>query len=602
MLRRIGLLLLLLLAGGACRADDAQAIEKLVAGDLALQARGLERAFYEWNLGYGLANSNYLSIEALARLATNSPLGSRERASTVGLLLGWFEATPPRWLSDEGRRIVAQSIVQPPDGLPRAQLEQLGSRAVSFTSLPTGLGFVGKRHYWMVQLSRLPPPVDQYRLDDELVQRDPDCLPVDRLELGGGRWSVVEPREAAKRLPLPEQRKWQFDRCLVGYTYEPLVTYLDDLGRRVSSPITPWYDWQQAVWQQRFRLFYPSPELAGVDLQATAEQLLDTLLRVHWLAVETLGREPWDGQRADQVVDVWLTPNLATEALHAGGERWLNNLYFYQAAAPRQPVEWVRETAHEFGHLVLPRIGRYTNTQQFEVWLDGPLGERLLLGALARQLAGAAPEELGAWMAELKKTDFFTAYRRTDWEPLRQVALQAGPSSSLRTTLDDRGAAWLIGWLLDVAERHPPRFLYDLWRPLASNAQYSAEALQTAYRNRLKELRSFRLNAAPPPRNIGDPPAVANDEGLLLGETQQVEYQVWLEPGDWQLRLLTTRPGALTVQHGPFAARLVETSPDATATPAVTIPSEGGWTAVRIGGFSNEPAPLVALDWSRLRR
>jgi hypothetical protein len=68
-----------------------------------------------------------------------------------------------------------------------------------------------------------------------------------------------------------------------------------------------------------------------------------------------------------------------------------NAIYLYHAEGLDDPVEAVREIAHEYGHAVLPAIGGF---KEPEDWGNGGLGERLFMRYLARAMeAGKAAEE-----------------------------------------------------------------------------------------------------------------------------------------------------------------------------------------------------------------
>lgn len=57
------------------------------------------------------------------------------------------------------------------------------------------------------------------------------------------------------------------------------------------------------------------------------------------------------------------------------------DLYLYAAGVACPPGEWLRELAHEYGHIALPGIGGFTRTD--DPWADGELGELLFIKWLA---------------------------------------------------------------------------------------------------------------------------------------------------------------------------------------------------------------------------
>jgi len=91
------------------------------------------------------------------------------------------------------------------------------------------------------------------------------------------------------------------------------------------------------------------------------------------LARERLGL--WGRFAPDGVVHLWLCP-----FGQPGGEQWQEHLYLYSIDTERQPAEWIRELAHEYGHEVIPGIGGFAKPEE---WANGLLGERLFVEWLA---------------------------------------------------------------------------------------------------------------------------------------------------------------------------------------------------------------------------
>jgi hypothetical protein len=87
--------------------------------------------------------------------------------------------------------------------------------------------------------------------------------------------------------------------------------------------------------------------------------------------------------------NVWLSRSTSTTP---GGEQWRNNIYLYNLDDGRSSIEWIREIAHEYGHLAIPAIGgAYTSP---EAWANGYIGERLMVRWLADpNLAGPTEVE-----------------------------------------------------------------------------------------------------------------------------------------------------------------------------------------------------------------
>jgi len=83
-----------------------------------------------------------------------------------------------------------------------------------------------------------------------------------------------------------------------------------------------------------------------------------------------------------------------------------NAIYLYHAEGLSDPVEAVREIAHEYGHAVLPPVGGFSEPEE---WANGALGERLFMRYLFRALNegkateadvfSAKAEQLKSWLA-----------------------------------------------------------------------------------------------------------------------------------------------------------------------------------------------------------
>lgn len=79
-----------------------------------------------------------------------------------------------------------------------------------------------------------------------------------------------------------------------------------------------------------------------------------------------------------QAVDVWLMPQAETGvSADAGGRQVKDNIFIYTIDAPRTPIEWTREVAHEYGHYALPGVSGFTSPEE---WANGVLGERHIGG------------------------------------------------------------------------------------------------------------------------------------------------------------------------------------------------------------------------------
>ncbi len=591
--------------GALAASPDEGALARLRDGHDWLARGRTAEAWREFSLAADQADANYLSLEALTRLAAMAPSGSRERASAIGRLMVLFAATPPRWLSEPSRVLVQQTLAdRVASGAYPEQQPAAAPAALDFAGLATGLGFAGKRYSWIAPLAEIPPPAHDLLVDGSPVQvDDPDLLPEPRLRVSGERWSLTDPRHAGKSTPVAEQQAWRFDRALAGYTYEAIVDHptLLDPTRTIAVPMERWYPEQPAIWQLRFRVFYPSPALVGRDYHPLAQQLLQTLLQAHHLGVEMLGREAQDAHGRDEILDVWLTPQTAAELADGGGETYLDNLYFYAIDRGRQPLEWVREALHEYGHAMMPKIGRYTAAESHEVWLEGYLGERLLMRALHQLLQPQRAAELDVWQRAIQAGPAWEQYASQFLAAPVDYWLKLGPVAAERGAADDRGAAWLLGFGLWLAQAHEPRFVHDFFAPMAPNSQYTWQSLERSYQTRIDEQRVYRLRADAPARQTTGTAPQRADGVVMLGADAGLEYPVWLSAGPWTLRLLSDGPGAATVQVGDGVEKLTETGPDAKSAPATKIHAESGWYRIRVKGFGDRELALRELLLTRER-
>ena len=108
------------------------------------------------------------------------------------------------------------------------------------------------------------------------------------------------------------------------------------------------------------------------------------------------------------IVEVWLTRQAAPDlSADIGGEQFKNQIYLYNVALQRRPIEWTREIAHEYGHYALPGVSGYTAPEE---WANGVLGERLFLRWFGEDLAAkrfesdalpfVTPEDLNAYLGK----------------------------------------------------------------------------------------------------------------------------------------------------------------------------------------------------------
>jgi hypothetical protein len=154
----------------------------------------------------------------------------------------------------------------------------------------------------------------------------------------------------------------------------------------------------------------------------------------------------------------------------AGGEQWQGNLYFYDLERPRSNLEWMRECAHEYGHIGLPGASGFTEP---EAWADGELGERLLLRWLGegsrfkvqRSKSGdrnLEPETLNFELLGFKRSGL-DAYLNQYVTPLVKAFSREGWRPEIMAKRDRAAMEQVMGLALWAEEAHGTPFLRQMF-------------------------------------------------------------------------------------------------------------------------------------------
>ncbi len=206
------------------------------------------------------------------------------------------------------------------------------------------------------------------------------------------------------------------------------------------------------------RFLVHAPDADSLPL---AKRTAKLLLILHGEERERLG---FAHPKSAATVDVWLSGQAgAGRDADTGGEQFGSQIYLYQIFTERSPTEWVRETAHEYGHFALPGVTGFTEP---EAWANGVLGERLFL----------------KWLREdtlrdrLKSADipFMTAAQLSDYEsrqiaPLVQKVALSGPDVKGLARKDAAGMDALIGLVLACDSLYGSRQLRDIFACMGSS-------------------------------------------------------------------------------------------------------------------------------------
>jgi hypothetical protein len=276
----------------------------------------------------------------------------------------------------------------------------------------------------------------------------------------------------------------------------------------LSSPdADPKYGWKYtrraAVYiasSRRYTLHYQNGEDAAI-----AARVADLLGRLHCAAVGFAPRST-----APPEVHVWLP-----RAGRAGGEQFRDSIYLFAVQVPRSDGEWVREVAHELGHLLLPSLARYDDPEPME---NGYLGERLLPKWLFDRGIRSV------WDGRVRLAE----YLRQRAAPLRTAFLKAGPGSPLRTDRGPAGMDYAIGLILTLEAQHGPELLA---RVIARNEATGLESLLLAYREEIATLRSYRI---PVELVVPDRSVVRSIAAGRLPFRRAI-YRAYLPSGSWTL-------------------------------------------------------------------
>jgi hypothetical protein len=275
----------------------------------------------------------------------------------------------------------------------------------------------------------------------------------------------------------------------------------------LPTPVTdPKYGWKfscRAVVYvgpaRRYSIYYQRAQDQGL-----ATRVAELLGRLH-AAASLLPPASPPGE-----VRVWLP-----RAGQAGGEQFRDSIYLFAVQVPRGDEEWVREVAHELGHILLPSFARFDAPEPME---SGYLGERLLPKWLADR------GERSVWEGRVS----LAGYVRDRVGPLRSRFLDLGPASSLRTDRGPAGMDYAIGLILALEAQHGPAFLS---RVFARTAGAGLESLLLAYRDEVALLKEYRIPAE----------LVVSRRSVTRGRSQgrlgfrQAVYRAYLPSGRWQI-------------------------------------------------------------------
>ena len=312
----------------------------------------------------------------------------------------------------------------------------------------------------------------------------------------------------------------------------------------------------------RVAVYYPSTSLSrdAHDYAATA------VLLTHWLTRLFAYHE----LRLGAALPEEPTAVYLCEGGPTGAETYAGGLYFYNLGGERAPLEWMREAAHETGHLLLPKVGRFTEP---EPWGSGHLGERLALQWLAEEAglvagapwpAPAAQERLrGLWGGQ---PIGLAEYLAQSCRPLLDSWTQLGPDSPLLTQGNTAGLSYFLGFMLWAQAAYGDEILAATLResPGTNPTDYVRSCQEVvgerlAARDGVLTLRAEGLNLAASHLAQKPQEGAVGREGIALAAGDSAIWPLYLPAGAWEITILTAAgplPAGIAAEFDGRAATL----------------------------------------------
>ncbi|MBI3922982.1 MAG: hypothetical protein HY318_16290, partial [Armatimonadetes bacterium] len=412
----------------------------------------------------------------------------------------------------------------------------------------------------------------------------------------------------------PSEKRSYRAFCTTGTLFSPQVPQRDPLHAQmeVNDLTDAWrfnrvtYGYLQEnkedEWSLRFRVFYISSFLArsGKDYAPLSRTICRIALQVYASVKDNMNlvspHEP------DPIVDLWLC-----ELGEAGAKQPLQapgHIYFHDINHERVWSEWMREMAHEYGHLVLPALGGFTSAS--EPIANGEIGEKLFMPWI-RDSVLLRPDEL-----KQEDRQQLEAYVLTETEEDLKLFMHEGPESPLVLDRTNWGVRQATGFCLWISRTHGPLFLNSCLKMALKEGGkqgLGATELRDAYQrhwtdNVEKGLRYRTLLPIPKFTQLS-PDAVTSDS-LTLQQKGTTGFWVFLPEGTWEVQpqVEGAESGVLAIswegqgyeEHGLVLGPGKE--------PKVALEKTGtGWHVLKLQG-KNLPAPvrLLALGFRKTQQ
>jgi len=314
------------------------------------------------------------------------------------------------------------------------------------------------------------------------------------------------------RLSQPQfspKHKFQFDYITAGYG-------------RSSGAAEPY--------RLKFRVFSQYKKATN-DL---AQQATITLCRLWDLNSRKLQID--HSEQHDGIVDVYLCfggkpggEQLFDSEERNGIVRNVNTVYVYDVSNLNDPLETLREIAHEYGHASLPGVGNY---REPEAWANGHLGERLFLRWLHQALTSKRLGTLDTCGADEPS---LAAYLSKNVKPLVDKVLTSGPVDALIDGKSSDAMNHYLGLML-LAESVLPAKTFAM--ALKTNDDSNCRGALDAMARSVGDLSKWQIDAA---NYVGTRIWLPIGNGTVVGGTVLARKLGWAKV-DVQSKNITIAP------------------------------------------------------------
>ncbi len=155
-----------------------------------------------------------------------------------------------------------------------------------------------------------------------------------------------------------------------------------------------------------------------------------------------------------KTVNVWVTgarsPGVSADV---GGEQFQNQIYLHNVSTERNPIEWMREICHEYGHYALPGISGFTSPEE---WGNGLLGEKLFIKWIQEELQSRTLKEADVPFAS---TTALSNFIENQVAPLERRVMREGVDTALIARRDSAGMDCYVGLALYIDTFYGSRML-----------------------------------------------------------------------------------------------------------------------------------------------